>query len=292
MAAPFFVIRDTWEEAQATMRAAIRAGGDTAIQATSKQVVELIDVFSRDVAAAERKAFFEKLGARAQEAVVGRYNRQRRGPSGYRAAGQNPKMRRYAGGRMLAALENRDNIYEATAQGITFLPDMDQLDREAKQWYRLNFGAEPGFGRRPGRFDVSISNVFLFSLGFETGPSGPFRIPRGFWIEGGRPVEPGAPGSSEYYPRKAAAALGLDVSSDKAEQKATPGFFPGRAAARGITAEHFLDAGLARFAEDIRDPGEQGIGLQSLYFKFYRRGLANVRPTRPPTVGVTKFRYR
>ena len=283
-----FAIWDTWEDSAATMRAALRAASRTTTTATSGQVEDLLDVFSRNVAAAERQAFFDELGGRAHDAIISSYTRRQRGPSGYRADDAG-KMRRFAGGKMEALIRNEDNIFVATPDGITFLPNPKNLDHQAAQWYRLNFGAGPSAGARPRRFDVSISNVFLFSLGFTGNPSEPFRIPRGFWVEGGQPVEPGAPGTSEFYPRRSAARIGLKVGRSKKEQKDTPMFFPGRRVARGIQAENFFDAGLARFTEDLRDPQ---VGLQALYRRFYERGLANVRPTRPPTVGVSAFRFR
>lgn len=284
------IIRDTYDRAGRTMGQAMAAAAAAASQATSKQVLALCDVFARDVAAAERQAFFERLGRRSQEAIVASYRARRRGPSGYRASGPD-KYRRDAGGKLLNALQTEGNIFEATARGITFLPNVDQLDAEARQWYRLNFGARPGYGRGPQRFEVSISNIYLFSIGFEAGPSEPFRIPRGFWVESGVAVPAGPPGTSEYYPARdpAAAKLGLRRGRTKAQQEAN-NFFPGRRTARGITAEHWLDAGLRRFTEDLSDPAPEGVGLRGLYFKFYRRRLATVRPTRPPVVHVSSFR--
>lgn len=286
------VIRDTYDQAARSLGGALRVAAQTTNQATARQVADLLEVFGRDVAASQRKAFFETLGTRAQRAIVSSYQSRARGPSGYRAGASpgNDKMRRYSGGVMLNALQDPSIIFEATANGITFLPNIDQLDARARQWYRLNFGAAPGSGRGPGRFEVSISNVFLFSIGFEAEPSDPFRIPRGFWVEGGRAVEAGPPGTSEFYPRRAAGEVGLKVGASKAEQKATPNFFPGRATARGIRAEHFLDAGLARFTDDLADPGTDGVGLRGLYYSFYRNGLTKVRPTRPPVVGVSAYR--
>lgn len=282
------LITDTYDQAAATIAAALRIAGRTANQATSAQVKELINVFDRDVAASERKVFFQTLGERAQSAIVSSYKARARGPSGYRAEGRG-KMRRYAGGQMLSALEDSDLIFEATSRGITFLPNVGQLDARARQWYRLNFGALPNAGRRPARFDVSISNLFLFSIGFSTPPSEPFRIPRGFFIENGQAVEPGPRGTSEFYPaRVAKSKLGLNRGRTKAEQVAN-NFFPGRRQASGIQAENFLDAGLNRFTQDLGDPGREGIGLRGLYFKFYDRRLVSVRPTRPPVVGVSRF---
>lgn len=289
------VIMDTWDRESATLARSLAVAADAASSATSRQVLELLRVFERNVARAERQAFFERLGERAHSAVITSYKSRRRGPSGYRAdTDGGERYRRYAGGRMLAALQNPDHIYIATPDGITFLPNPRKLDAKAKQWYRLNFGARPGFGSAPRRFDVSISNIFLFSLGFDAGPSEPFRIPRGFWVERGEAVGAGPAGTSAFYPRKSpqTAALGLVAGDTKEEQKATPNFFPGRSIARGITAEHWLDAGLKRFTEDLRDPGSTGIGLRSLYVEFYRRGLASVRPTRPPTINVTGTRLR
>ena len=283
------IIRDTYDQAVGTISDALRVAGRTATQATSAQVKELIRVFDRDVAASERKVFFQTLGERAQDSIIKSYKGHARGPSGYRAAGRG-KMRRYAGGQMLSALEDPDLIFEATSTGITLLPNVSQLDARARQWYRLNFGALPNAGRRPARFDVSISNLFLFSIGFETPPSEPFRIPRGFFIEGGRAVAPGALGSSAFYPARAAKSeFGLNRGRTKEEQ-AENNFFPGRRQARGIQAENFLDAGLNRFTQDLGDPGRSGVGLRGLYFKFYDRRLATVRPTRPPAVGVSRFR--
>ena len=285
-----FVVTDTWDRAATSMRAAMAAAADGATQATSRQVLELLDVFERDVAASTRKEFFETLGRRAHGAVKKSYASRSRGPSGYRSGGQDEKLRRYSGGKLRTALGRPENIYRASSNGITFLPDIKQLDREARQWYRLNFGALPGSGQASQQFDVSISNIYLFSIGFRANPSEPFRIPRGFWIENGEPVPAGTPGTSAFYPRRAAAKIGHAVGRGKEEQKAATNFFPGRRTARGIQAEHFLDAGLRRFAEDIRDPGRSGVGLRGLYFRFYESGLAQVRPTRPPTIQVNPRR--
>lgn len=285
-----FLVQDTYDMSARSMSAAMVTASRATTQATARQVEALLDVFARDVASSERQAFFETLGDRAQEAIVKSYRGHRRGPSGYRKDGEG-KMRRYAGGEMLKALQDSDLIYEATPRGITFLPDVNQLDRRARQWYRLNFGARPAFGRSAQRFEVSISNVYLFSIGFAgAAPSEPFRIPRGFWVEGGAPVEAGEPGTSAFYPRSEAARIGISSPDDSKAQRDTEGFFPGRRQARGITAEHFLDAGLRRFTQDLSDPGRQGVGLRGLYFRFYERGLATVRPTRPPAVGLGSFR--
>lgn len=269
-------IRDFEGFSRQTLAGAMTAAMEAANSATSRQVQDLLDVFQRDVGRSERRTFFETLGSRAHSTVIRSYTASRAasgGPAGYRADEADPRMRRYAGGQLLAALSDPGNVYVTTERGILFGPDAAELDQRAAQWFRLNFGALPQAGRRAERFNVSFSNLHLFSVGFDVGPSRAFSIPeRGY---GGYFRHDGSfypLGSKESY--QAAAGSGDDITLIK------------RRPTKGIKARHFFDAGLERFVRDLGDPGRDGVGLNGLYYQFYKRGLANVRPTRPPRVSV------
>lgn len=271
------IITDFRGEARRTMSAAMVAASQAANSATARQVEAVLDVFARDVGRGERRRFFQTLGERAQRTVVRSYASSRAasgGPAGYRANDPNPRLRRYAGGRMLRALQNPSNVFEVTERGIMFGPNAAELDRTAKQWFRLNFGALPQAGRRPERFQVSFSNLMLFSVGFDATPSRTFAVPESGY--GGYFNSRG-----EFHPLGTKSQFLASLRSgdeDRTHIRRRP--------TRGIRARHFFDRGLERFVRDLSDPGRDGVGLSALYYRFYKRGLATVKPTRPPRVIV------
>jgi len=91
------------------------------------------------------------------------------------------KLKRYSAGAMERALGDEKVIY-GDAKGIFFI-DKKRLDRTAKQWYRLNFGAQP-----KGRKAVTTTPMRFFgrpsSKRFNLDrykASDPFLVPRGFF---------------------------------------------------------------------------------------------------------------
>jgi len=90
---------------------------------------------------------------------------------------------RDAGGRLLRAL-GREDFFRGTYDGIG-LANRNLLDREARQWHRLNFGARPGAGVAPRQFQITWQGLAVGAIGLPSEPSAPFGLPRGFWREGG-----------------------------------------------------------------------------------------------------------
>lgn len=95
------------------------------------------------------------------------------------------KLRRYSGGAMEKALHNPKFI-QADASGIRFV-NKPLMDKYAKQWYRLNFGALPKRSKTPAvgsmKFFGKASKSKATLAGY--GPSEPFTVPQsripGFW---------------------------------------------------------------------------------------------------------------
>lgn len=115
---------------------------------------------------------------------------------------------RDANGRLLRALKS-DLFFRGTNTGIGFINEK-LLNDEAKQWHRLNFGAGAAAGAPAQPVRVTWQGALLTTVGLRDGPSEPFSLPVGIWVEGG------------FYPRGAVPR------------------FP----TKGIKGEHFLDAGL------------------------------------------------
>lgn len=84
----------------------------------------------------------KNLAAEAQQKVIQKYNsRKTAGRRSYRENETNPKLRRYSGKRLEQALKSK-NLIVTNATGIGMY-DMTWLDKKARQWYRMNFGALP-----------------------------------------------------------------------------------------------------------------------------------------------------
>jgi hypothetical protein len=133
---------------------------------------------------AEDKTAFENMHKRLAKGIQSRVVRaysagqnRRRIPS-YRWADTDKRMRRYSNKQMLAALKSPELI-DYDYKGIYF-PNTDFLDNAAKQWYRLNFGAEPASTRPVNqptmRFGSAKSTKTSINFdGFK--PSKPFMVP-------------------------------------------------------------------------------------------------------------------
>lgn len=161
-----------------------------------------------------------QLGSLMQADVVAAYTRALATQG--RNAGPYRESSRDAGGRLASAL-GAEGFFRGTTDGILF-GNITLLDRRARQWHRLNFGALPNRGAPPGRFEVRWRNMVVGALGYEDQPSAPFLLPRGFFRE------------RQFYPT---------------------GPTPIRPT-RGIRAWNFLDAGVATLAREV-GPAYEGL---------------------------------
>lgn len=102
-------------------------------------------------------------------------------------------MNRYSGGVLKRALQSPE-MFAVSAESIAF-PNEDILDREAKHWYRLNFGA--------GTEEQARTHVLRLwgqsSQFYVNRPAAPaFQMPIGRW---GDLAYNGSPGGYGFYPR-------------------------------------------------------------------------------------------
>lgn len=163
---------------------------------------------------------------------------------------------RDANGRMEAALSSPE-FFRATYDGIGF-GNVRLLDRTARQWHRLNFGAGDAAGPGARQYPVRWQGLVLGTVGFTDGPSRPFAMPRGIFREGA------------FYPRGPRPIYRT----------------------RGIQAWHFLDAGPETLAREM-GPAYEGVhrqwaasakrGVGPLTRIATATGAAHVRPTGGPS---------
>ncbi len=156
---------------------------------------------------------------------------------------------RDAGGRMLAALEN-PLFVRGTYDGIGFV-NVTLLDAEARQWHRLNFGAQGsrGGGAKTGAYTATWDGLVIGSFGFtDESSSAGFTLPKGIWLsEGdGSRVAAGAGTRDHFYPRNG-------ISGPLRARRPTA----------GIKAWNFFDAGVKELAETI------GPAYGNLYAKWF-----------------------
>lgn len=136
------------------------------------------------------KTVHREVGQHAIDKIVAAYNTRsgQRKSGSYRTDDSGPGGRSYrdSGKVLLKALQD-PRMFRVARDGIDFL-DPAFLDSRARQWYRLNFGAGAAggrtrkgstarmtmFGKRVGG-DISLNRF---------GPSRPFTMPAGFWVDG------------------------------------------------------------------------------------------------------------
>lgn len=158
--------------------------------------------------------------------------------------------KRYSHGAMKRAMKSR-NLVIGDDRGIGFV-DVNYLDRVAKQWYRLNFGALPkgSGGRGPAEGSMKLFGKTLSGRltlnGF--GPSEPFKVPQqglGTWssVPSGsstsKPLKPAPRGSRNGY-------LYLYRSGGEQKTRVKKGMsmeYFMSVPASGIKGKHFLEAG-------------------------------------------------
>jgi hypothetical protein len=199
------------------------------------------------------KKVHQDIGEAAQRSMLQAYG-HRRGRTGlqYRLPGSENTARnkRYSGGKLRAALARREQV-EATAGSLKFI-NTTILNKEARQWRRLNFGAGGRAGTSPRQFQVEWAGLVVGAMGLEPDPRPAFALPAGFWVEpgGGGRQRAGAPGSGEFYPASMRPA-GIRGAPQKRRMTA------------GIHAANFLDAGVRRIADEFPK------AYQAMYRELY-----------------------
>lgn len=238
----------------------------------------------------ELAALNAEMGREIQKLVVSAYEAsQRKGrriPS-YRYRDKDKRLRRYANGAMLRALQS-ENFITTDYRGLAF-PDADFLDDQAPQWYRLNFGAEPAstpeLTTKPMKWGVRNQYDTQTMIDFSSyKPSGAFAVPslvsgqvRGIWSRDSFATNPtlqqvkkgytgfyeGQPGAaknslagrrSALYIIPAVGALGFEKRMSK-----------------GIVGSRFLDAG----AEHLNR--EYGKRLSRLFNSWHAQAVKEGR---------------
>jgi hypothetical protein len=179
-----------------------------------------------------------QVGVQAQQHILAAYEEARvsrgRNDAPYRES------TRDAGGRLFNALAAPE-FFRGTYDGIG-MANRNHLDREARQWHRLNFGARSetgggGPGSRPTATPLTWQGLVVGSLGLPFEPSPGFGLPWGYWTEGNafRPTGP-----RQIFPTA------------------------------GVRAWNFLDAGTATIAREIGPAYE---GLYGRWLESAQRGV-------------------
>lgn len=157
---------------------------------------------------------------------------------------------RFAGGKLGRALAS-SNMYDARWDGVAFI-NRRWLDSQAKQWYRLSFGAGARGKSTPPHRDYNIrffgSAVFSMSLK-AFGPSASFSMPAGLWFGfDGNPSPAASTGDGNVRP-------GAPSPARRGQDQFVPGSFGGRAfrgrRTQGIQGTAFLDAGVAALTRSL-----------------------------------------
>lgn len=250
----------------------------------SKIVRDIARVIESGVGKAELARAHETIARKGQDSVLRSYdqtvtgrNKRRLGP--YRDVdypANNPRNRRFADGKLRAALASQD-FWEADAQGIRFI-NVDELNRKAKQWARLSAGAGGrGTGSRQ-RFEVRWGGLVVAALGLNMRPSPTFMIPKGYWFDpnSGQPVGPGARGSSQFYPLGEGPRASARQTTTAVTQEGTRVRIPlqRRRMTAGIQARNFLDAGVRRISREL------GPTYERMHKDWFDKRIAHVRPSK------------
>ena len=172
---------------------AIREIIASAAQATTGAVAEALTIFSQSLRSQYSKAreyelrnVHTKIALDAQRSMVNRYIKivEPRSVGDYRSDETNPKWRRYGGGRMLKAISS-PTFFRASKDGILWA-NISELDKQAPQWYRLNYGAGPrgrgyrasqAFPQTPMKFFGQTLATNLIPKNFNASPT--YRLPKG-----------------------------------------------------------------------------------------------------------------
>ncbi len=203
----------------------------------SRQLNGISQAFKQSTAdPARRTEMFRKLGQDAQRSVSSSYGQfvtRQEGPASRTHYRQGEG--RLANGVMRRALNNAQ-FFTASPDGLVF-GNTAMLDREAKHWHRLAFGAGD---RGEGSFevyDVTLEGLTIAALGFNETESPAFYMPYGLFTDPttGGVINAGkvARGGSQFKPSRPAPGR--------------PKWFK----TKGIQGKPFLEAGLRRLARDL-----------------------------------------
>lgn len=226
-------------------------------QARSQMLQALGKIFDKPrLDSARKQRLHDAIGRRGQQAVLNSYAQvvtARKRTASYRTTGRS---RRYAGGALRRAIASHE-FYEATPDGLNFIR-RSVLDREAKHWHRLNFGAGARGGGGRTAYQIRWGGLVAATIGFDDGPSKAFGMPEGFF----RGPE-GAP-----VPWGAAATSSQPFFATGRKQR-----FP----TQGIAARRFLDTGVGAVAKL----------LPRAYQDYYREIAAEAR--KDPTSRMARY---
>jgi hypothetical protein len=209
----------------------------------------------------------------AQQAVIEKYQATRKGIPSYRSE-DTGNLRRYSNGAMLRALENPGFI-TATPTRIGF-GNTEILDRSAKQWYRLNFGAAP-----KGSANTTPSPISMFGQTAagadlrEYRPSEPFRIPYGAFAKNARSSSTGGP----IYTQAAGSPAPFYVFSRNFNFRPKFKYSFSKAVSSGIQGAGFLEAGVNAINETWPRL------IEELLLEWTLEALNGSRGNRPSTGG-------
>lgn len=182
----------------------------------------------------------KRAAIQAQAAILSAYKgRNRRNPAQPYRSEAPGKWRRDSNGAMERALASTD-FFRATGTQLSFI-NMDAMDRAARQWYRLNFGAGPAGAAtpKPGAFPLQILGRNAGQLSLRgNGPSGAYMIPAGIW----RPRGAG----EEFIPIGYLAEVGRTVGARNSARVATK-----KRMSIGFPGYNFLDAGMDDLAAGL-----------------------------------------
>lgn len=235
---------------------------------TARQLSAMAKVLAAGVAPERVQHANEKVGVEAQKSVLRSYNQvvtaRRKQPSlpAYRLQS------RFAGGALRRALDGPE-FFLATAQGLAF-GNVKELNREARHWARLNYGAgSVGKGSRR-QFQVKWSDLVVGVISLDKPARPAFKAPTGYFVHGAsgesQRFDEGRRGMDQFRPRGSA-------------------MHP----TRGIVARNFLDAGLKTIADEFPNR------YQDLYRELFKAGLAPLGSPQPRKVishTKTYQRYR
>lgn len=247
----------------------------------SRQLRVLFESLAADAVPDEwRVDVHRELGEAARAATLDAYRSRahNKHTPDYRSGGKSdPKGKRFAGGLLERALA-RKSFYRATKYGIEIINARD-LDEEAQQWRRLNFGAGSAAGQGPRVFTATLFNA---AIGLEPDPRPGFSLPPGYWLTNGPNGERVRSGG-QFYP------VGGREMADRRDLGRHRLGRPSQATrTRGIEAANFLDAGVRSIADNI------GPMYLDMYRKFYNSPVGKKHfetiKVRAPQPRIMKFK--
>lgn len=206
-----------------------------------------------------------EVGISAQNAALKSYMRTKTGgATGYRKEAPGP-WKRYSGGAMEKALQSETVMFRAGFDGLSYV-NMKAFDKRAKQWYRLNFGANGADNSKwksKGTGGTYTMNFFGAAAGgggslgpftfSNRGPSEAFEVPPGLFVgPDGQPSGLGEGRGHEFVPLKYK-GINLKERPDFKNKTKSGGtlLLSHKIWGSGIAGSHFLDAGLEAITRNL-----------------------------------------